>query len=223
LVKPQIILAFDTSAAYCAAALFCEDWIVAHQTVPMAKGQAEYLMPMLETMLISNGMGWRDLTALAVGVGPGNFTGIRISVSAARGLALGLGIPAIGVSNFEAMMWQRGSASCIVSLEAPRGMAFVQHLKLERPNGPARLIDPADAPRDLQTSNMQVIGYRAEEIGRQFEASWENMTLPPIAETIAWVADLRLIRGEQFARPAPFYVREADATPPSDPPPVILP
>ncbi|MBC7675527.1 MAG: tRNA (adenosine(37)-N6)-threonylcarbamoyltransferase complex dimerization subunit type 1 TsaB, partial [Rhodoferax sp.] len=107
MVKAQIILAFDTSAAHCAAALFYEDWIIAQETIPMAKGQAEYLIPMLQTMLTSKGMTWRDLTALAVGVGPGNFTGIRISVSAARGLALGLGIPAIGVSNFEAMMWQR--------------------------------------------------------------------------------------------------------------------
>ena len=64
----------------------------------MDKGQAERLMPLLEEVLAEGGIGWADLTALAVGTGPGNFTGVRIAVAAARGLALGLGIPAIGVT-----------------------------------------------------------------------------------------------------------------------------
>ena len=64
----------------------------------MAKGQAERLMPMLEELLAEAGIAWRIFAPLAVGTGPGNFTGVRISVAAARGLALGLGIPAIGVT-----------------------------------------------------------------------------------------------------------------------------
>jgi len=67
----------------------------------MARGQAERLMPMLEEMLAQAGHAWRDLAAIGVGTGPGNFTGIRIAVSAARGLSLALGVPAIGVSGFE--------------------------------------------------------------------------------------------------------------------------
>ena len=59
----------------------------------MARGQAERLVPMLEEMLAEAGLGWRDLDALGVCTGPGNFTGIRISVSAARGLALALDVP----------------------------------------------------------------------------------------------------------------------------------
>ena len=55
-------------------------------------------MPLLEDVLAEAGIGWRDLAAIGVGTGPGNFTGVRISVAAARGLALGLGIPAIGVT-----------------------------------------------------------------------------------------------------------------------------
>jgi tRNA threonylcarbamoyl adenosine modification protein YeaZ len=67
----------------------------------MGRGQAERLMPLLEEMLAEAGVGWSDLDRIGVGVGPGNFTGIRISVSAARGLALGLDIPAVGVSGFD--------------------------------------------------------------------------------------------------------------------------
>ena len=93
---------FDTSAAHCAAALLSGTNIIAHHADNMARGQGEHLMGLLQDLLDGAGHGWCDLTALGVGIGPGNFTGIRISVSAARGLALSLGIPAIGVSSFEA-------------------------------------------------------------------------------------------------------------------------
>ena len=83
------LLAFDTSGPHCAAALLLGDAL--HLRVDdMARGQAEHLMPMLEEMLAEAHMRWRDLDAIGVGVGPGNFTGIRISVSAARGLALSM-------------------------------------------------------------------------------------------------------------------------------------
>lgn len=86
-----LILGFDTSAAHCAAVLLRGDMVLAAQHEDMTKGQAERLMPMLEQVLAEAGAGWGDLAALGVGIGPGNFTGVRISVSAARGLALGLG------------------------------------------------------------------------------------------------------------------------------------
>ena len=107
------VLAFDTSAAHCAAALLSDGQIV-QRVDEMARGQAEHLMPMLEEMLSHSDLTWRDLDAIGVGIGPGNFTGIRISVSAARGLALGLGKPAIGVSTLEAQTL--GLTGTVVSL-----------------------------------------------------------------------------------------------------------
>ncbi len=94
------VLAFDTSAAHCAAALMLKGQVVS-RVEEMSRGQGERLMVMLEEILAESSITWGDLDAIAVGVGPGNFTGIRISVSAARGLALGLGIPAMGVSLFD--------------------------------------------------------------------------------------------------------------------------
>lgn len=96
------ILAFDTSAAHCAAALLRDGQIIA-RVEPMSRGQGERLMVLLQEVLDETEINWADLDAIAVGTGPGNFTGIRIAVSAARGLALGLGKPAIGVSNFDAV------------------------------------------------------------------------------------------------------------------------
>ena len=69
----------------------------------MDRGQAERLLPMLEEMLAEAGVGWRDLDGIGVVTGPGNFTGVRLAVAAARGLALALGIPAVGVTVFEAL------------------------------------------------------------------------------------------------------------------------
>ncbi|MEO1027236.1 MAG: tRNA (adenosine(37)-N6)-threonylcarbamoyltransferase complex dimerization subunit type 1 TsaB, partial [Pseudomonadota bacterium] len=78
--------------------------IVAERYEEMKKGQAERLFPMLEAVLGEVGAVWEELDAIGVGTGPGNFTGIRIAVSAARGLSLSLDVPAVGVSGFEALL-----------------------------------------------------------------------------------------------------------------------
>lgn len=135
------LLAFDTSAAHCAAALFYDGRVQAVQVDDLARGQAENLMPMLEALLKDHGKSWSDLTRIGVGVGPGNFTGIRISVSAARGLALGLGIPAVGVSTLQAIHLLSPNAQAAVL--APRDMLYVQ-----RPDAAPMMVPAAmaDAP-----------------------------------------------------------------------------
>jgi tRNA threonylcarbamoyladenosine biosynthesis protein TsaB len=224
------VLAFDTSAAHCVAAL---EWdtgqILRHE--PMQKGQAERLMPMLEEMLTEAGLRWGDLRLIGVGVGPGNFTGIRIAVSAARGLALGLGIPAIGVTAFE--LHQQGfsfAGRAMLSLPAPRGNVFVQTFAGGKPITPATVLTPGVQRDDLRQPNLMVFGHRAEEIAQPYNAPWdqtEPLTEYPeaIAANIAHIArnKLQTAGGKWSDRPAPFYVRGADAAPPSDPPPVILP
>jgi tRNA threonylcarbamoyladenosine biosynthesis protein TsaB len=204
------ILAFDTSAAHCAAALLlpasqntCRV-ILRHE--PMEKGQAERLVPLLEEVLAEGGIGWSDLQALAVGTGPGNFTGVRISVAAARGLALGLGIPAVGVTRLEALAYAQTRPLRVIE-DARRGEVYVQDFTEDGP-GPARLA-PADTIRPLPASTGSAAGPDA---------------LPPaipLAEAIARIAAKRAMAPQP--RPAPFYLRGADAAPPSDPPPVILP
>ena len=129
-----LILSFDTSAAHCAAALVSGDQVLGAKSEPMTKGQAERLMPMLEELLAEAEKGWSDLGAIAVGIGPGNFTGVRISVSTARGLALSLDIPAIGVSVFEALAF--GTDGLVtISRDARRGMVFSQDFKDGSPIG----------------------------------------------------------------------------------------
>jgi len=200
-----LVLAFDTSAAHCAAALLSGDRVLDARVEEMATGQADRLMPLLEDMLARAGTGWRGLAANRVGTGPGNFTGVRISVAGARGLALGLGIPAVGVTTFEAMAL--GAARpVLVRLDARRGQVYAQVFG-DAPSD-ARLIAVAAEVPSLPGTT--VLGFEAKAAPRY-----------PLAVAVALIAQQR--KGDAQVRPAPFYLRGADALPPSDPPPVILP
>ena len=125
MASDPLVLGFDTSAAHCAAALLCGDRVVATRTEDMARGQAERLMVLLEEILAEARAEWRDLDTIGVGIGPGNFTGIRISVSAARGLALALKIPAIGVSTFQALAFGQQGTS-VAAVKGPADKTYVQ-------------------------------------------------------------------------------------------------
>ena len=203
----ETVLAFDTSAAHCAAALLLPDGRVLTRLEPMEKGQAERLMPLLEELLREAGLGWSDLTRLAVGTGPGNFTGVRISVAAARGLALGLGIPAIGITRLEALAFGLPRPITVVE-DARRGEVYVQGFGTE--TSEALLMDGSDLAHVVETAH--VTGSAAGPAALPAAV--------PLAEAMARLAAARDL---PQPRPAPFYLRGADAAPPSDPPPVILP
>ncbi len=189
--EPRLI-AFDTSAAHCAAALLLGDRVVT-RVDPMAKGQAEHLMPMLQEMLQHEGLTWQDLDAIGVGIGPGNFTGIRIAVSSARGLALGLAKQAIGVDGFE--MRARGEARpYTATIPAPRDRSYVQTYQ---PDGSQTAPQLQEQPADTQKSAAVLIAAAAR------------------------IAASRI--GHKLPRPAPLYLRAPDAAPPKDHAPVIVP
>lgn len=193
-LKP-LVLAFDTTAAHCAAALLSGDAVLAVRVDPMAKGQAEHLLGMLAEVLAAHTLRWQDLTAIGVGTGPGNFTGIRISVAAARGLALGLGIPAIGVNGFEA-------AACglprpvRIAIPAPRNMVYCQTIGADR----------ADPPVMVPLS----------DVG---DPTWPG-TAEAALIAIARIAAQRSASPQP--RPAPLYVRPPDAAPSRAAAPVVL-
>ena len=215
----ELILSFDTSAAHCAAALLRGDEVLATRLEPMAKGQAERLMPLLEELLAEAGAGWRDLAAVAVGIGPGNFTGIRISVAAARGLALSLRIPAIGVGTLEALALDLPHPLLAVT-DARRGEVYAQEFGAgpEEPRLMTAEALAADLPQGLALVGD---GAAVLQVLRP-----DLRALPPalpFAQALARIAATRLARGAPQPRPAPMYLRSADAAPASDPPPVLLP
>lgn len=196
-MSTPLVLSFDTSAAHVAAALLCGDEIVVRKVEEMKRGQAERLMPMLEEVLAEGGKRFADLDAIGVGIGPGNFTGIRISVSAARGLALGLGIPAVGVSSFDAI--EAGNSRIGVAVvPGPRGQGY---------------LSPRKGAPYLATED--------ELIDIMQDAPLLTPKADSLVDQIARLAAQRY--QDNPTRPAPLYIKPADAAPPKDPAPVILP
>jgi tRNA threonylcarbamoyladenosine biosynthesis protein TsaB len=214
-----LVLGFDTAAAHCAAALLCGDRVVATRTEPMATGQAERLMPMLGEMLAEAGVGWGALAALAVGVGPGNFTGVRLSVAAGRGLAMGLGVPAIGVSGFDAAAHGL-PRPLLVALDARRGQVYLEGIGMEdAPQAP--VLCALDSLPSWAVAARRVAGDAAAAVAAQTGGTTVSPACAP-AEAIARIGAARAATGAQ-PRPAPLYLRDADAAPPRDAAPVLLP
>jgi tRNA threonylcarbamoyl adenosine modification protein YeaZ len=160
---------------------------------------------MLEEVLVEGGLAWHDLKALAVGTGPGNFTGVRIAVAAARGLALGLGIPAVGVTRLEALAHGLPRPVTVIE-DARRGEVYLQRFDTDGPDG-ARLMAAGSLVPGPVTGSAAGPLALAPSV--------------PMIEAIARIGASRAASPQP--RPAPFYLRGADAAPPSDPPPVILP
>lgn len=188
----QTILAVDTSGPYCAAAILKDNTVIASAHEDMKRGQAERLMPLINKLLERAQIEYSDLTLLAVGTGPGNFTGIRIGVSAVRGLALGLKIPAMGVSRFEVLR-RDGDQKVVVA--GPRDVVYVQDFDGRSPVG-APSISENVLPSPVVTEPAPIIGHIAL-------SRWQSGETTP-------------------DRPAPLYVKAADAAPPRDPAPLII-
>lgn len=194
--KTAYTLGFDSSGPWCAATLLRGTDVIAQNTLEMTRGQAERLMPMLEDLLRGAKVGWQDLHRIGVGIGPGNFTGIRISVSAARGLALGLKIPAIGVSSFEAAGLGHATPH-LATVPAPRNQIYVQD---------SNRVQSARLAAALPETTMPI------------------HERPAPAALSAAIAHIAATHPDPSApRPAPLYIKPADAAPAADPPPRILP
>ena len=194
-MSDPVILAFDTSAAHCAAALLSGDRIIAAHAEDMGRGQAERLVPMLEDVLQGQNLAWSELDAIGVGIGPGNFTGIRISVSLARGLALGLSIPAYGIDGFQARR-EANKSAVAVTIPGPRGQvyAWANGQKPELMDEERALNDFGPFPEEPSPSEL------ASAIARVAARHWPDPT----------------------PSPSPLYLRAPNAAPSRDAPPVLL-
>jgi len=99
----MLILGIDTALAACSAAIVRDGMVLATREVAMSRGHAEALAPLVSELAAEAGVAMAALERIAVTIGPGTFTGLRVGIAFARGLGLALGIPVIGISTTEAV------------------------------------------------------------------------------------------------------------------------
>ena len=219
------ILALDTSMGACSAAVLCATdgarTLHARQ-VEMPRGHAEALMPMVQEVMAEAGLEPHDLDVIAATVGPGSFTGVRIAIAAARGLALVTKAELFGTDSLTVMARAAlmGGAEpkgpFAVAADARRGMAYFGLYdegggKLDGP----LLIAPDDAVNLLPESLHLAVGNGAQFLADA--AAGQNRALEPalgaLQPNAAALAEIALESGETCANLRPLYLRPPDAKP----------
>ena len=148
----MLILAFDTSGPACSVAVWRDGTVLAHRRDAMERGQAEALMPLIAAAMDEAGVAYATLDRIAVTVGPGSFTGVRVGLAAARGLMLASNIPAVGLLTGEVLAAavspeERGDATRILAaIDTKRGDLYVQQFAAD---GTALALPVALAPSAL--------------------------------------------------------------------------
>lgn len=220
------ILGIETSASVCAAALWRDGAVVGEERAAMARGHAEALMPMIERVM--QGTAYAALDAVAVTAGPGAFTGLRIGLAAARGIALAAKIPAIGVSAFAAIAAgipepKRRGRALAVAIDTKRGDVYLQGFDAAlAPLGAGRVASAADIASSLPPGPLYLAGDGARLVeaalaghGRDIVVS--DSLAPPDAETVAALGAEALAAsrktGAALPPAEPLYMRAPEATP----------
>ena len=130
------LLAIETSTECCSAALSVDDRMIARSELAPRR-HAELLLPMCEELLAEAGLARRDLDALAVGCGPGAFTGVRLAISAAQGIGFALAIPVVPVSSLAALALQApdNGAAILAVIDARMGEIYAGTFRCTRKGG----------------------------------------------------------------------------------------
>lgn len=231
------ILAFDTTLSACSAALLEDGSPRARIFEVIGRGHAERLMPMIAEVMAEAGLGYDALDAIAVTLGPGTFTGVRIGLAAARGLALALGRPLIGVTTFEAVAAdlllkapELGRRPVTVIHDARRGEVYIQSFKALTDASPTRLapLDAAAAVPVAQAGNhipadAVVIGTGVALVEQALDPaailSPALISGHPDALAVARIAAAQMAEGLECTNIRPIYLRPPDARLPSETPP----
>lgn len=227
--RPRV-LAMDTATFGCSAAVRVGDTTVAARFETMARGQSEALVPMVESVMAACGTEPVELDAIGVTIGPGAFTGLRIGLATARGMALALSVPCLGVTTTEAVaegaLSSEAEGSLVVALDSKRDDLFIQCFG----PGLAVLGSPeAIAPNALAervsaisgSAGLTVIGDAAAAAAALLKSADVNCVVGrsdgiPKAATVAAIAARRWRPGEMPPPPAPLYLRQPDAVVPKN-------
>jgi len=219
-----LLLALDTATESCSAAV-CEDGAtLARRFERLQRGQAERLVPMIEEVMDEAQRTYRALDGIVATVGPGSFTGVRVGLATARGLALAADLPLIGISTLEALAAsvppaERQGRTVLAAIDALRGQIYAQWFAEDsRPLSPPMADRAAVVLSRHDSAAITVVGSGAAAVERALcpgGASFERSAAPewPEAATMArhiWAraitqGGLDRLDGKEIR---PLYLRE---------------
>ena len=216
------VLAIDTALEACSAAVLDTEraGVAARESRPMVRGHAEALIPLIARVLDHAGLDIAEIDRIAVTTGPGSFTGLRVGIAAARGIALATGKPAVGLTTLAAyaapFIAADDTLPVVVAIDARHGHVYLQ---VFGPGGRTivapRLAPLREALRASATGAPRLVGTAAAMLA----AAWPAGERPPTAieqraaPDIDWVARLGAAAVETASPPKPLYLRAPDAQP----------
>lgn len=215
-------LALECSSSACSAALWREGRIVSHRFRAMGRGQSEHLVPMVAEVMAEAGIDFSALTAIAVTVGPGAFTGIRIGLATARALGLAAAKPVMGISTLRTVAAaipadQRADRPLLVVMDSKRDEVWAQIFDMVlAPLSPPAAVLPENLSA-LTTEPLSIAGDAAEMARTAFpDGHFIAGSGLPDAATVAILAAQDWGQG-RVQPPEPLYLRPADVTIPATP------
>src|ERR1700686_4912301 len=222
----MLILAIDTALDACAAGVLDTEAgkLVAQQSLAMKRGHAEALMPLIARVMKESGIAFTSLDRIAVTTGPGSFTGLRVGLSAARGIALAAGKPVVGLTTLTAyaapIVTENGAHPIISAIDARHDHVYFQVVSGDGSSLIRAQVAPlAEALAASKFGAPHLVGNAAKILADR----WPADAPPPFridaqaAPDIAWVAWLGAAVSPDTAPARPFYLRAPDAKLPKDP------
>ncbi len=214
------ILAVDTALSACSVAILAGGRTVV-RSMPMPRGHAEALMPMLVGAFAEAGLEYRDIDRFVVTTGPGTFTGVRVGVAAVRGFALTTGRPALGVTTLEALAAtarlrpEAAGQPLLVTMDARRDEVYAQGFSADGTPLTEPMVIGIDALLGLIPDDIGLVfGSAAEAVAAASSAAGRDLTIlgTESAPDPGALARLGLDRMPD-AMPKPLYLRAPDAKP----------
>lgn len=216
------VLAIDTALNACAAGVLDAETgaVLAEESLSLERGHAEALLPLVDRVVSGIEGRFAAIDRVAVTVGPGSYTGLRVGISAARAIGLAAGAPVVGVTTLSALLaplvatGERRIAAA--AIDARHGGVYMQAVA---PGGrtvvPASHLSLRDAVRHLGSGPVVITGSGAAVIAAEaIEAGVSvDLNLAELSPDIAWVARLGAIADPGHALPKPLYLKGPDAKP----------
>ncbi|WP_306603532.1 tRNA (adenosine(37)-N6)-threonylcarbamoyltransferase complex dimerization subunit type 1 TsaB [Azonexus sp.] len=212
------ILALETSTEAGSCALWRDGELI-ERSCPAGRSHSETLLPLVRELLAEGALTISQLDAIAFGVGPGAFTGLRVACGAAQGLAVSADLPLIPITSLEAMAAASGGKQVLALLDARMGevysAAYVASEVGWVVQGEIRVGTPVDIDFSAKTADWLACGnaLKAYPVLAERAALAGLVVLPDILPDASWVARLaapRLARGEGMdpAQAVPLYIRD---------------